>query len=264
MSVRAIAFDLDDTLLRDDRTLSPFTLRTLRDASERGIAMLPASGRTFMSMRGFVQQIGCARYVISANGAVICAPDGTVLHQVMLDVPLARAVARFARERGVYCQSYRDDAFFFDRPGRHAEEYAAASALRGVLVENLENFLIQPTAKLLMIAEPARITTLMEEAQAAFGEKTALTCSKPYFLEVNPAGASKGQALRWCAKQMGIAMADCAAFGDSLNDVSMLKAAGVGVAMKNARPDVLAMGFEVCPANQEDGVARYIAEHFLL
>ena len=69
--IRVIAFDLDDTLLRDDRTISDETVAVLRRASDAGVFILPASGRTYCSMAGFVAHIGCASRVICANGAVI-------------------------------------------------------------------------------------------------------------------------------------------------------------------------------------------------
>ena len=115
-----------------------------------------------------------------------------------------------------------------------------------------------PTTKLLMMAPPEQVVQMLAEAQAQFGESVALTCSKPYFLEVNPPLATKGHALSVCAEEMGFPLSQCMAFGDSLNDVSMLRAAGYGVCMGNGREDVKRMGFAVCGTNQEDGVARYI------
>lgn len=91
--IRAIAFDLDDTLLRDDRTISDETVSVLRRASEAGILILPASGRTYCSMAGFVARIGCANRVICANGAVIAQPDGTTLHELTIPADIARQVA---------------------------------------------------------------------------------------------------------------------------------------------------------------------------
>ena len=111
-----------------------------------------------------------------------------------------------------------------------------------------------------MMAPPEQIVQMLAEAQAQFGESVALTCSKPYFLEVNPPLATKGHALSVCAEEMGFPLSQCMAFGDSLNDVSMLRAAGHGVCMGNGREDVKRMGFAVCGTNQEDGVARYIQQ----
>lgn len=80
-----------------------------------------------------------------------------------------------------------------------------------------------------MMAPPEQVVQMLAEAQAQFGESVALTCSKPYFLEVNPPLATKGHALSVCAEEMGFPLSQCMAFGDSLNDVSMLRAAGHGV-----------------------------------
>lgn len=259
-AIAAIAFDLDDTLLRDDRTISDETVSVLRRASEAGILILPASGRTYCSMAGFVARIGCASRVICANGAVIATPDGQVLHELTIPTDIARRVARFARERGCYCQTYAGDCFYYNQEGDYARAYAESSSLRGVYVGDLEQYLTAPTSKLLMMAPPEQVTRMLAEAQSLFGDAVALTSSKPYFLEVNPPLATKGHALRVCAEEMGFPLSQCVAFGDSLNDVSMLRAAGHGVCMGNGRADVQRMGFAVCGTNQEDGVARYLRQ----
>ena len=190
--IRAIAFDLDDTLLRDDRTISDETVSVLRRASEAGIFILPASGRTYCSMAGFAKRIGCASRVICANGAVIAQPDGTTLHELTIPADIARQVARFAKERGCYCQTYAGDCFYYNQQGDYARAYAESSSLRGVYVGDLEQHLSAPTTKLLMMAPPQQVVQMLAEAQAQFGESVALTCSKPYFLEVNPPLATKG------------------------------------------------------------------------
>ena len=260
MTVDAIAFDLDDTLLRDDRSISPYTLSVLRQAAEKGIRVIPASGRTRDSMRGFVDQIGCATCFISCNGAEVWSPEKVLLMQELLDVPLALEVARFAEDHGCYAQTYAEDCFFYNREGAWARAYAESSELRGVYVGPLTDYIAQPTPKILMMDTPERIAALLREAQSAFAGRLSLTCSKPYFLEANPLRATKGNALCWCAARFGFSMAHAVAFGDSLNDLSMLTAAGRGVAVANARPDVLAQVRATCGSNQEDGVARYIEQ----
>ncbi len=263
MAVKAIAFDLDDTLLRSDATVSDYTVAVLRTAAERGIRILPASGRTRDSMWRTVQRIGCASGFISCNGAEVWSPGRELLMQELLPVDLAHEVARFASERGVYCQTYAVDRFFYTTENDWASSYAKMSSLEGEYVGDLTAFIRKPVSKLLMMDEPERIAALLKEAQQLFAGRATLTCSKPYFLECNPLKATKGNALHWCGMHFGFSMEELVAFGDSLNDVSMLEAAGRGIAMENARPDVLAMGFERCPANDEDGVARYIERTIL-
>lgn len=263
MKVDAIAFDLDDTLLRDDRTISPYTLSVLRRAAEAGVRVIPASGRTRDSMRRFVDQIGCATCFIACNGAEVWSPDRRLLEQELLSVPLAAEVARFAESHGCYAQTYAEDCFFYNREGEWARAYAESSELRGVYVGNLEAYITRPTPKILMMDDPARVAELLLEAQAIFRGRASLTCSKPYFLEVNPLRATKGNALRRCAERFGFDMANVMAFGDSLNDLSMLTAAGHGVAVANAREDVRSQIAAVCGSNEEDGVARYIEQYVL-
>ena len=110
MSIRAIAFDLDDTLLRTDGSISGYTVDVLRRAHDRGIFILPASGRTFGSMMKAVPPIlPLASALASCNGSEVWSPDGTLLMQELLPVELAHEVAAFAAARGVQfsCSSHQ-------------------------------------------------------------------------------------------------------------------------------------------------------------
>ena len=263
MPIRAIAFDLDDTLLRSDLTVSDYTVDVLRRAADRGIIILPASGRTRDSMFPTVQRIGCADAFISCNGADVWTPDRELIMQELLPVALAHEVARFAAERGIYCQTYSPSRFYFSVDNEYAVSYANSSSLEGEFVGDVTDFIQRPVTKLLMMDTPEKIAAMYEEAKTIFAGQASMTCSKPYFLECNPLKATKGNALKWCADHFGFRMDELLTFGDSLNDVSMLAAAGIGVAMGNAREDVKAMGFPVCLTNDEDGVARYIEEYIL-
>ncbi len=263
MTPQAIAFDLDDTLLRDDRSISPYTISVLRRAAEKGIRIIPASGRTGRSMQHFVDQIGCADCYVCCNGAEVRTPGHQLLMQELLSVEVAKEVAAWAEHHGVYAQTYDDVRFYFNRHGKYAEDYKVSSSLEGQYVGNLEAFMTQPTTKILLMDESARIVELLHEAQGIWGDRVSLTCSKPYFLEVNPLRATKGNALKWIAGHHGFTMEQLVAFGDSLNDMSMLEAAGTGVAMANAREDVKARIPTICRSNQEDGVAHYIEQYIL-
>lgn len=264
MRIRAIAFDLDDTLLRPDNTISPYTVSVLSRAAERGIRIIPASGRTFGSMMKAVPPIvHLASCLVSCNGSEVWSPEGETIMQELLPVSVAHEVAAFAAERGVYCQTYAPDRFFYTVENEWAASYARLSSLQGECVGDLTTFIQKPVTKLLMMDEPERVSQLLHEASKRFGDRASFTCSKPYFLECNPLRATKANALAWCAEHFGFSMDELLCFGDSLNDVSMLQAAGLGVAVANAREDVKAMGFSLCRANSEDGVARYIEENVL-
>ena len=115
-----------------------------------------------------------------------------------------------------------------------------------------------------MMDAPDMIASMREEATHLFEGRASVTTSKPTFLEFNPLNTSKGLALKWCADHLHFRLNETLAFGDSLNDLSMLHAAGRGIAVANARKDVLCEVDDVCLSNEEDGVAHYLLNHVSL
>ncbi|MBR6030070.1 MAG: Cof-type HAD-IIB family hydrolase [Clostridia bacterium] len=264
MRTEAIIFDLDDTLLRDDLTISADTIKTLREASRRDIHIIPASGRARESMLPFVEQIGCAALYIACNGAEVWSPAHELMRRVSFPLEVAEEIVCFADEHACYAQTYSGAHFYYNRADHWAESYARASMLTGMHTPELIPFIqTHPTSKILMMHEPVVIAEMLREARRRFAGRASATCSKPYFLEFNPPEATKGLALSWCAERLGFDPERAIAFGDSLNDLSMLLTAGTGVCVANAREDVRMQVRRVCGSNQEDGVARYIQEHVL-
>ncbi len=261
--IRAVAFDLDDTLLRDDLSISDRTADTLRALHRRGIRIIPASGRVRMSMLPFVEQLGCADLYISSNGAETW--DGSthaLLRSECFSAAVGLEIARFGNEFGLYAQTYEGDCFFFNEQSQWAERYAASSLLRGVYVGDLTRFIREPRGKILMMASAERIAALLPLARERFAGRVSVTCSKPWFMEFNPVRATKGIALADAAARLGLRPESIMAFGDSLNDLSMLRAAGWSVAMANGRAELREACDAVCDTNQEDGVARYLLQTF--
>lgn len=264
MNVRAIAFDLDDTLLRDDRTLSPVSIRVLREAAARGVLVIPASGRARDSMRPFVEELGCASAYIACNGGEVWSPRHELLRRFAFPDETAQEIIAFVRAHGSYAQTYHGAHFYYLEESEWAPRYAASSMLTGFYTPDLESFVREhPTSKILLMDGEDRVARMLAEARAQFAGRAAVTCSKPYFLEFNPPEATKGNALRYCAELLGFPADAAMAFGDSLNDLSMLEAAGWGVAVGNAREDVRSRVRFVCGTNEEDGPARFIARHVL-
>ena len=262
--IKAAAFDLDDTLLRDDLSISPYTLNVFRRLHSTGFRFVAASGRTLMSMKPFTDLLGCVSLCIACNGALIWDPaDGKVLHRETFSTDLCHEIVRFGNEFGCYQQTYSDDRFYFNEVSEYSRRYAAASMLPGECVGNLIGFIREPRSKILMMAEEETIARMLVLARDRFRGLASVTCSKPYFLEFNPLTATKGIALRKTADLLGLLPEDFAVFGDSLNDLPMLQIAGSSVAVSNSRPEVLSACDAVCRSNQEDGVARYLAENIL-
>lgn len=260
--IQAVAFDLDDTLLRNDRTLTAYSMQVIRQAAASGLRILLASGWVKPSVLPYAQQLGCVCCCICGNGADICLPSGASLMQHTLSPALAREAVQFAQEHDCYVHVFEDDRFLYSRCDGHAEAYAHASGLRAVRVPDLHAAIQQPTPKALLIAGADQIDHLLPIAQAQFGSRMTATRSKPEYMEIVPANVSKGTALRWTAQHFGFSLANTMVFGDGLNDMSMLCTAGHGVAMGNACREVRSALPHHCLTNEEDGAARYL-DHYL-
>lgn len=264
MTIDTIATDLDDTLLNGDGEISDYTLRVMNECKRRGIRVIPVSGRTHASMHGFVKQLDTGLPYIGGNGSEILSADHRLLEQYTLDVELGRELCRFMEGHGFYVQAYRDDAFFFSRECRASRQYKNSSGMRGVAVGDLAAFLDFRSPKLLAIHDADKIAAFLPVVQERFEGRVTITMSKPYFLEVEPLGVCKGNALKRLAEIMGdIVPERTLAFGDSLNDLSLLAFTPNSVAMGNARDELKQTAAYICRPNTEDGLARFVEEHVL-
>ena len=133
--------------------------------------------------------------------------------------------------------------------------YAERCAVPFHAVGDLRQLTDRAPTKLLIFAEPERITELNHRLTPAYGDRAYITPSFAEYLEVMPLGVDKGQALAAVAKRFGVPREKTIAFGDALNDVPALQWAGLGVAMANAKPAVKEAADQIAPHHAEDGVA---------
>ncbi|MBQ8160456.1 MAG: HAD family hydrolase [Clostridia bacterium] len=266
-SPECIVFDLDDTLLRDDRTISKRTLSALRACHDRGIRILPASGRAMESMIDYVREIGVASHFIACNGGEIWEVPDTIVQRLLIPERYVHEIALDLCRRRLYAHTYDGNSFYynaFDGGNGYARDYAVSSKLTGHLVDDFPSFASShPTGKLMCISDPQTITDLRGIYQEKYAGILSVTTSKPFFMEINPLHATKGEALHDCSELMHFDLKRTWAFGDSFNDLSMLLAAGRSFAVKNAQESVLHATTDICPSNEEDGVAC-VLEQLLL
>ena len=262
--MKIVAFDLDDTLLCDDLTISDYTVSVLRELSQRGWTVVPASGRARDSMLPFVRRLGCVDWFISCNGAEIWnARTGEAVSHVCFSAETGRQISLFAEENNCYAQTYDDRYFYYSAECEWAVRYAHSSMLKGFHVGPLSAYIREQRSKILLMDTEERIASLLIKARERFSSVASITCSKPYFLEFNPPEATKGKALERLCSLIGIPISETVCFGDSLNDLSMLTAAGIGVAVANARSEVRDVCHDICDTNEHDGVAHYLYDHYL-
>jgi len=135
---------------------------------------------------------------------------------------------------------------------------------RQVVVENFRSMIAQGCLKLVIPGDPMLLRPLESILKTYVGDKVTIFTSKPYFLEILPPDTGKGEALAFVVHKLGIPRESVVAVGDSMNDESMIRWAGVGVAMRNGDERIKAIANLVTDrTNEDDGVADMI-ERFIL
>jgi hypothetical protein len=264
--------DLDGTLLRPDRTVSPYTVQTLNAAIAAGVGITYATARSQHSAGPLVAAIDFRLPAIVFNGALIVAPDGAVLHRRLLDREVARQVLESARQAGaspmVFGFAGGREVALHSTPVNPAdrawvEARHRAGDRRLAQVERVDA--PAEVVSVQCIARLPELEPLVAELEARLPGRVA-TClihdvylPEYYQLQVCDPEANKGAGVRWLAESLGVAPAAVTVFGDNANDLPMFAAAGRRLAVANAEPDVRAAADAVLGSNGEDAVARYVA-----
>ncbi len=262
MPYRLIVSDMDDTLLNEQGLLSEETIRAITHARERGAGIVLASGRMPRSMGLFVRQLSLTLPMICYNGAMLFDPlREEIIHSFPVEKALAMELIEFCEARSLYIQAYEGDCFLTPADDAIARAYRASlNNLPRMYVTGkpLSRCDIKPQPKLLLIDQPKRVQELLPIFQKQFDGRLICTISRPQYIEFISPQAGKERALAELCRRLSIAPEDVIAFGDGLNDAGMLRFAGLGCAMANARAEVRAQADMIAPSNRENGVAQVI------
>jgi Cof subfamily protein (haloacid dehalogenase superfamily) len=235
-----IALDLDGTVLTFDLKLDQRDVDALHRAVAAGMTVVACTGRPFPGALPWVRRLGLDQPIVCYQGAQVRTPDGGVLLDQGVPHDLAVEVVRFARERDVHVQAYRDDMLIIERDRPEAHEYANHAGMEINLVADLETGIGATTPKLVMVASSAVVEALLPEVRARWAGRLEANTSMPTYLEVTNEGADKRRALQFLCERLGISHDQTAAVGDGRNDSSMLSWAARGYAVEGAPPEVIA------------------------
>lgn len=267
MNYRMLVLDLDDTLLKDDRTVSELTRRRLLEAQQQGMIVVLASGRPTYAMQHLAKELCLAEYggyFISFNGARInsCADQHILLS---VDISHAQMCKLFdlAQEHGVYIQTYTEDHILVSKDNEYTQIEKEITGMDVIECADFKAEIPKTAVKAMMLEHPDRLKEVEKALRPVVENELYMTITKPFFLEfMNPA-VDKGKSLVTLAQHLNVPMEQVIAVGDSYNDISMIKAAGLGVAMGNAVEAVKQAADYETADNEHDGVARVVERFFL-
>ncbi|GFH42892.1 haloacid dehalogenase [Lactococcus hodotermopsidis] len=280
--IKLIASDMDGTLLNENMEISAENIAAIKKVQAAGIEFVVATGRSIEEARPILTHAGITCPFITSNGAQIFNESAQNLFTVGIErAKLALAIPIF-RKYGIYFEIFTDHGGFTESLDKRVASVAhwlkstspnltetdAFNIAKGHMntlpitaVSHFTEVVENPELTVLKIFAMGQIgESSLELAKAALSEISGITVtsSGSNNIEVNHIEAQKGQSLAKIAKKFEISLANVVALGDNFNDVSMLKAAGIGIAMGNAENDVKASANFVTLANTEHGVAHAI------
>jgi len=270
--IRILALDLDGTLLDSRKALSTRNRVALEQAAAQGVLVVPTTGRFFGMMPAVVRDLPFVRYAITVNGAqVYDRVTETAIVREEIPRAMALEIMRLLDGYDVIYDCYRNNWGWMNETFKAKRADYATDAHYDAMIRDFRRGVpelkahLDATAaegdvqKIMLFArrEPGaeRVTAAIRDAVQARFPEINVTSSTWNNLELNIRSAHKGVALKRFAEHLGLTLANCAAFGDGLNDLTMIEAAGAGIAMANACAEVKAAATFVTASNDEDGVA---------
>lgn len=261
--------DLDGTLLNSECKISDDTKAALDKWVAAGNKLILNSGRPLDSILE-VKRLGGLDYpgmlIVANNGSLIYDCDtSTVLHSFGIPLEHVKYIMDVARKRGVHCQTYTSTHIVCENYNEHLEFYVNRIHLPYILTDDVVSKLPQPPQKLLAIDvnDHQNLENLRQELLPWAKSKVEMLYSCNELMEFIHYESGKGNAIRTICKMFNVPIEDSLAAGDMNNDLSMIEAAGIGIAMKNATPLLKEMADIVTDEdNDHDGLVS-VLERFM-
>ena len=263
------AVDLDGTLVTDDKQITPATANAIREILEMGMTVALVSGRPTFGCEHIADQLQLAKYggyIISYNGAKITSCiDNDVLTRSTISRETVGELYDFLKGYPVTMMTYtRHEIITEDADSLYVrQESQIDNGMPIRQVPNLKDALVRDPYKCGIAGDPEVIGKLAIELQERFSGKLNAILSGPIFIEVMSPYVDKGKALSFLMSEMGIERSQVIAVGDANNDIPMLQAAGLGVAMANANEMVKQVADYVTTSNMEEGIQHLLNKYVL-
>lgn len=271
--------DMDGTLLNDQKEISPESMDTLEKYFAKGGKLVLSSGRPLNSILEVAKKLNLLRpntYIISYNGALVFDCDQMKpIHEVTIPLHVAKKIEKIASKHGVYVHSYDTDeqcheTIITRKESDELNFYRKNIHLPYKVVDSISDSLSKPPYKFISIClgKEELPTTVLDvfsrELMYECGDDLHTFYSGPYYMEVCMKNASKGNAVKFLCDYLNIPIEESVACGDAANDIPMIRAAGIGIAMKNATRDTIESANYVTMSDNNHNGIKEIIEKFLL
>ena len=268
MKYKMIVLDLDGTLTNNKKEITPHTKQALMQAQAAGVHVVLASGRPTYGIVPLAEELKLkdnGGYILAFNGGkIIDCTNNEVLFEQKLDEQLVPILFQEAQKAGMEILTYQGEGIAAtNKDDEYVQHEAFINKMPVTQYDDFLNQLVYPINKCLIVGDPTPLHELEIRLAKELEGKMDVYRSADFFLECVPLGIDKARSLDRLISSLGISREEVIACGDGYNDLSMIRFAGLGVAMANAAKDIQSEADFVTLSNEEDGVA-HVVERFIL
>ena len=256
-----LVVDIDGTILSEKKGISDSLKKHVKLLLENDIKVVIATGRMHCSAKHIACELGTDCPIISYQGGLIIDSENNTLWAKYFDEKLAREIVSYLRKEQFHMNIYINDNLIAEDDSKYIRDYVKGKFIDYEIVENLDKVPFLDLNKILAIDyDTERIINLVDKLIDKYQEELYIVRSTPYFCEISNPEATKGNGIRFLANQWGIKEEEIMAIGDQDNDIEMLLASGVRVAMGNATQKLKNVANYITKTVDEDGVVHAIQE----
>lgn len=274
MKYKLITIDMDGTLLGDNKITSYNNIKAIREAMDKGIKIVLASSRTLGTLKWHYDEICRLQPLVCCNGAIILDEYGEVIRNEVLEAEKILKIIEIARKMGdIYYHFYDGDIMISEKFKYGVErfykfnlsverDYRIEIRIVGDAMLYIKNNPFNINKLVLMDNDPNTIINIMKEIKSIEG----IECSQSEWnnMEIVKLGIDKGTSLKFLAKYYGYSLDECIAIGNGENDISMVRTAGLGIAVKNASKDLKKIANYVTSRDNNNDAVAEVIEKFIV
>ena len=267
MGEKIFFFDLDGTLLNKEKKITDKTMDALKKFTDAGNHFCINTGRAIDSAKSVYNGLG-----LDFKGSFLCGSNGTEIYSVDeeryiyktgVELSLVPRILDLDDEYGVHCHTYNEDHIVSRHNGECMDYYRRVIKTPLIVTDDVLAYVTNPPSKLIAIElhDHEKQERFRKALSEMVGDKLTLLYSNPYYMEIFPSEAGKGSAVKRLADILGIDISNTYAAGDEQNDISMIDAAGCGIAMINGT-DLVKKSADVINRedNNHDGLEQFILD----
>lgn len=266
MKYKMLVLDMDDTLLKDDYTVSDINKKKLIEAQELGVYVVLASGRPTPAMVKFAKDLQLDKYesyMLSYNGAIITAlKNNEVIFEQSLNQEQIHQLYDYSKEKNTHIITYMEGEIVSETTSEYIDVEVSLTGMEHNKVASFKESITTSAVKCILLEEPNYLKTIAVDLKNRKPD-LSISISKPFFLEVMPNGIDKAASLRRLADRLDILQSEIIAVGNAGNDLSMVEYAGLGVWVDNVTPELRDRADVIVASNNDDGVAE-VVDRFIL